>query len=136
MTMPLTEAADRQEVTVSFLPHRLNREPTVVRGLTASELWVTVVISAIAGLFLGTLLAILTGSFPVAPTTIGAAIAIGVFLGGGALKRHKRGRPDTWLYRRLQWSVVRRLSFVAQHLGASDLIVRDGYWSTHRGSKT
>ena len=25
---------------VTFLPHRLNRHPVVVRGLTADELWV------------------------------------------------------------------------------------------------
>lgn len=127
------EAADRQEVTVSFLPHRLNRQPVIVRGLTASELWVTVAVSAVVGIFVGTLVAIVTGSFPMAPTTVGASIAIGVFLGGGALKRHKRGRPDTWLYRRAQWSVVHRVPFIAKYLGASDLIVRDGYWSTHRG---
>jgi conjugative transfer region protein (TIGR03750 family) len=37
------------------------------------------------------------------PTLIVAGIGIGVFVGGGLLRRWKRGRPDTWLYRQLQW---------------------------------
>lgn len=35
---------------VTFLPHRLNRQPVVVRGLTADELWICTGISAVAGL--------------------------------------------------------------------------------------
>lgn len=38
--------------TVTFLPHRLNRQPVVVRGLTADELWVCVGLSATVGLCL------------------------------------------------------------------------------------
>ena len=34
---------------VTFLPHRLNRHPVVVRGLTADELWVCAGLSAAAG---------------------------------------------------------------------------------------
>ncbi|MCR3861671.1 TIGR03750 family conjugal transfer protein, partial [Pseudomonas aeruginosa] len=30
----------RADGTVTFLPHRLNRHPVVVRGLTADELWI------------------------------------------------------------------------------------------------
>ena len=30
----------RADGTVAFLPHRLNRHPVVVRGLTADELWI------------------------------------------------------------------------------------------------
>jgi len=43
----------RADGTVSFLPHRLNRHPVVVRGLTADELWVCCGLSAIGGLFVG-----------------------------------------------------------------------------------
>lgn len=29
-----------RDTLVTFLPHRLNRQPVVVRGLTADELWI------------------------------------------------------------------------------------------------
>ena len=38
---------------VTFLPHRLNRQPIVVRGLTADELWICTGLSATTGLGLG-----------------------------------------------------------------------------------
>ena len=38
---------------VTFLPHRLNRHPVVVRGLTADELWVCAGLSAGAGFVAG-----------------------------------------------------------------------------------
>lgn len=40
---------NRLDGTVAFLPHRLNRHPVVVRGLTADELWVCSGLSAAAG---------------------------------------------------------------------------------------
>ena len=43
----------RADQTLTFLPHRLNRQPVVVRGLTADELWACTGISATLGLFIG-----------------------------------------------------------------------------------
>lgn len=118
--------------TVAFLPHRLNRQPTIVRGLTADELWITVGISGVCGLALGIGIAALTGRVPMVPTTIAGCIAIGIFAGGALLRRRKRGRPDTWLYRRLQWRLAERLPLVRRYIGADDLINRSGVWSTRR----
>src|SRR5689334_21723126 len=97
----LTDA--RREGAVTFLPHRLNRQPIVVRGLTADELWISVGLATVVGLLLGIPLAILVSSLAVAPTTIVVCIGVGVFAGGELVRRHKRGRPDTWLFRQLQW---------------------------------
>jgi conjugative transfer region protein (TIGR03750 family) len=119
---------------VTFLPHRLNRQPVVVRGLTADELWITVGLSATGGLVLGIPLAWLTHSIATAPTTIVAGIAIGVFVGGSVLRRQKRGRPDTWLYRQIQWWVRRRHPVLSVYLGGSDLITHSGSWTTRRGA--
>jgi conjugative transfer region protein (TIGR03750 family) len=52
----------RSDGTVTFLPHRLNRQPVIVRGLTADELWITVGLSGLAGFILGVPLAWLTRS--------------------------------------------------------------------------
>ncbi|EDS87259.1 TIGR03750 family conjugal transfer protein [Burkholderia pseudomallei] len=118
--------------TVAFLPHRLNRQPVIVRGLTADELWITVGLSALAGIVLGVPLAWLTRSIAMAPTTIMASIAAGIFAGGTLLRRQKRGRPDTWLYRQWQWWLHVHAPFVSRWIGARALIVRSGAWTVGR----
>jgi conjugative transfer region protein (TIGR03750 family) len=122
----------RRESTVSFLPHRLNRQPVIVRGLTADELWFCVGASALLGLGLGIMLAVWFGSLALAPTCVVACVAAGLFFGGGLLRRHKRGRPDTWLYRHIQWWTRRHAPFACGLVGGRDLIVRSGFWSTRR----
>ena len=121
---------------VTFLPHRLNRQPVVVRGLTADELWTCAGLSAAAGLVLGVPLAWMTSSIAMVPTLIVAGIGIGVFVGGGLLRRMKRGRPDTWLYRQLQWRVALRYPALATHIGGGQLVTRTGCWSTRRQRPT
>mgnify|MGYP006153399013 CR=1 FL=1 len=106
---------------VTFMPHRLNRHPVVVRGLTADELWVCAGLSGTAGLVVGVPLAWLTHSIAMVPTLIVAGIGIGVFVGGGLLRRWKRGRPDTWLYRQLQWRLALRHPALAALLGGQRL---------------
>ena len=126
-------SADAQwDTTVTFLPHRLNRQPVIVRGLTADELWITVGASAVCGLALGIAMGALTHSIAAVPTCIVLSVASGVFIGGGVLRRHKRGRPDTWLYRSMQWWIRRRIPVLAGHAGAGDLITRSGAWTTRR----
>jgi integrating conjugative element protein (TIGR03746 family) len=62
-------------------------------------------------------LAWLTHSIAMVPTLIVAGIALGVFVGGGFLRAQKRGRPDTWLYRQLQWRLALRHPALAALLG-------------------
>jgi conjugative transfer region protein (TIGR03750 family) len=131
--MPESNVGER-DGTVTFLPHRLNRQPVIVRGLTADELWITVGLSATGGLVLGVPLAWLTRSIALAPTMIVGGIAAGVFFGGGLLRRRKRGRPDTWLYRQIQWWIRRRYPVLSHILGGRDLINRSGFWTTRRGT--
>lgn len=126
----------RRDTTVTFLPHRLNRQPVIVRGLTADELWITVGLSAACGLVLGIALAWMTGSIAVAPTLIVVSVAAGVFIGGGVLRRHKRGRPDTWLYRQMQWWIHRRVPVLSAHVATCNLITRSGCWTTRRTTRS
>jgi conjugative transfer region protein (TIGR03750 family) len=119
--------------TISFLPHRLNRQPVVVRGLTADELWICTGLSATAGFGLGIPFAWLTSSLAVIPTTIVVSIAAGLFIVGGLLRRHKRGKPETWLYRQLQWQIAKNCPALACQLGAGSLINRTGFWAVRRG---
>ena len=121
-----------RDATVTFLPHRLNRQPVIVRGLTADELWITASLSGASGLVLGIALAALSQRMAVAPTVLVMSVAVGVFLGGNSLRRHKRGRPETWLYRYLQWRIGRRFPAFSSYIGASDLITRSGPWTIRR----
>lgn len=121
-----------RETTLTFLPHRLNHQPVIVRGLTADELWITVGASAVCGLTIGVPLAFVTRTLPVAPTVIAVFIAFGIFVGGGLLRRHKRGRPDTWIYRQLQWRIAQRAPIVRPYIGARELITRSGAWTPRR----
>jgi conjugative transfer region protein (TIGR03750 family) len=132
MAPPSTSPEPSRDALVSFLPHRLNRQPVVVRGLTADELWICAGLSALAGFALGVPLAWLARSVALIPTLVVAGIALGVFVGGGFLRRQKRGRPETWLYRQLQWRLARHAPALAVHLGGGGLITRSGYWTTRR----
>lgn len=100
--------------------------------LTADELWICTGLSAAAGFALGLPLAWLTHSIAMVPTLIVAGIALGVFVGGGFLRAQKRGRPDTWLYRQLQWRLALRHPALVALLGGQRLITRSGYWTTRR----
>jgi conjugative transfer region protein (TIGR03750 family) len=121
--------------TLRFLPNRLNRQPIVVLGLTADELWISVGISALLGLGLGVALAIATRSFATGPTAVAASVGLGIFLGGRYLRRLKRGKPQTWLYRHMQWVVRRRWPVLAAWTGGMDLVVRSGAWSVRRSER-
>lgn len=121
--------------TLTFLPHRLNRQPVVVRGLTADELWICAGLSGAAGFLLGLVLAWALRSIALLPTCIVAAIAVGVFAGGGLLRRLKRGRPDTWLHRRLHSWGCQRHPGLTQRLGFPSLVQRTGFWTTRRGAR-
>ncbi|VFR32097.1 FIG00453933: hypothetical protein [plant metagenome] len=131
----MTDQDIRPDGTVAFLPHRLNRHPVVVRGLTADELWVCAGLAAVAGIAVGVPLAFALSTIAIVPTAIVLAIAAGVFIGGGLLRRMKRGRPETWLYRQIQWWLAVRQPFLASLVGGKVLVIRSGYWTTRRSKR-
>lgn len=140
MTAPLQNQSSHSSSAlgdglVTFLPHRLNRHPVVVRGLTADELWVCSGLSAVVGLVAGVPLAFVVHSIAMVPTMIVAAVAAGIFIGGGILRKNKRGRPEPWLYRQLQWRVALRCPPLAALAGDRHLITRTGWWTTRRSPR-
>lgn len=118
--------------TLRFLPTRLNRQPMIVLGLTADEMWITVAASAVLGIAIGVAAAVFFESIALGPTMMMLCIALGLFIGGKLLRRHKRGKPETWLYRHLQWSIAKRFPLLTAWTGGSDIVVRSGFWSTRR----
>ncbi len=125
----------RADGTVSFLPHRLNRHPVVVRGLTADELWMCCGLSGAVGLLTGAPLSWFFSTIALAPTFIVVGIALGVFVGGGMLRRKKRGRPDTWLYRQLQWRITISYPLLTDWVRGHALVTRTGYWTIRRDAQ-
>ncbi|CEG54638.1 MULTISPECIES: TIGR03750 family conjugal transfer protein [Pseudomonadaceae] len=123
------------EGTVNFLPNRLNRQPIVVLGLTANELFFVGLSSAIAGLVLGVPFAIVFSSIAMVPTVALVAVFLGIGLGGRVLRRVKRGRPDDWFYRNLQWRIANRFPLLMAWTGGQDLIKRSGVWYHRRGER-
>ena len=121
--------------TLRFLPTRLNRQPIIVLGLTADEMWVTVAFSGLLGIGLGIAAAVLFQSIALAPTMMMLCIGLGLFVGGKLLHRHKRGKPETWLYRHLQWLIATRWPLLTAWTGGADLVTRSGRWSTRRSER-
>jgi conjugative transfer region protein (TIGR03750 family) len=132
MTTPPEQMPDG---TLRFLPNRLNRQPVIVLGMTADELWLSVGLSALVGLVIGLVLAIVTKSIAMTPTTMVAAVASGIFFGGKFLRRLKRGKPQTWLYREMGWQVSTRWPSLKAWVGGSDLLTRSGFWTTRRSPR-
>lgn len=116
--------------TLVFLPERLNHDPVVLRGLTNDELWVALGVGAVFGLLLGIPLAIAVGAIAMLPTLMIASMAASLLLGGTLLRRAKRARPETWLYRRLEWVLASRW-----RLGRGTLILHAGFWTVRRSRR-
>ncbi|WP_226507236.1 TIGR03750 family conjugal transfer protein [Pseudomonas sp. MWU16-30317] len=113
--------------TLSFLPERLNRDPAVLRGLTNDEMWVSLSAGAVIGLVFGVPLAIVTASIAMAPTGMIVGMAIILLVSGTLLRRAKRARPETWLYRNLQWQLA-----IRWHIGQEALVIHSGPWTVRR----
>ena len=86
--------------TIRFLPDRLNSEPVVFRGFTTPEMG----LAALAGLGVGLLLSlpfIPLAGWVIIPTGMLLAPLLVIGFGGRWLSRIKRGKPENYLYRRL-----------------------------------
>ena len=116
--------------TLVFLPERLNRDPAVLRGLTNDEMWVVLGVGALIGLVLGAPLAIAAASIAVVPTGMIAGMTVVLFAGGTLMRRAKRARPETWLYRKLEWVLASRW-----RLGRGSLILHSGAWTIRRSRR-
>jgi conjugative transfer region protein (TIGR03750 family) len=114
--------------TLSFLPVRLNNQPVVMGGLTADEMWVTVTLSGGLGFALGIPTAFLFGNWALIMVGMLAGGVLGLTVASRILRRMKRGRPETWIYRQLQLNVARHFPT----LNSSRLITRSGAWTCHR----
>lgn len=113
-------------ITIQFLPDRLNREPIVFRGLTITEIFISIGIGFGFGLIIGTILAILFGKWVFIPSGGFLFIFVAVGLAGRMFSRLKRGKPDTWLTRYIDFK------FAKFGFNRAKLIIDDDVWVIRR----
>ncbi|CAH3550416.1 hypothetical protein AI2796V1_0386 [Enterobacter cloacae] len=114
--------------TIRFLPDRLNSEPVVFRGFTTHEMGLAALAGAGAGLLLSLPFIPLAG-WVVVPTGLLVMPLLLVWFGGRWMARLKRGKPENWLWQRLE-TKKRRLG-----MGNPKLIVDARGWSVKRNRR-
>lgn len=92
--------------TIEFMPDRLNAEPVVFRGFTTPELGLTVLFSLAAGLMVAVPVVPFLGWIAF-PTVALMMPLVTVICGGRLMARFKRGKPENYLYRRLEQQLSR-----------------------------
>lgn len=117
-----------EDGTLRFLPSRLNNQPVVIGGLTADEMWVTVFGCSGLGFFIGLPFAFfVTPSMPVLGALVGGTL--GLLIAARVLRRLKRGRPETWVYRKLQLQIALH---GPSSFNTANLVIRSGNWTCRR----
>lgn len=89
--------------TIEFVPNRLNMAPIVFRGMTGREVMLVGTLSAAIGIGPGLIGWLVWGYFAMVPTAMAVTAGSVVWWGGLIMRRLRRGRPESWLYRRIQW---------------------------------
>lgn len=88
---------------IDFLPDRLNYPPVVYRGFTAGEFLLAAGAGSLAGIPLAVPLCLVSHvgwlAFPVC-TLLMPIVA--VFIGGGWVAAYKRGKPENYIWQRLE----------------------------------
>lgn len=117
-----------EDGTLRFLPSRLNLQPVVIGGLTADEMWQTVFGSSAIGFVMGLPFAFfITPSMPIIGALAGGTL--GLLVAARILRRLKRGRPETWLYRQTQWLIAQ---LGPSSMNRAHLVIRSGTWTCRR----
>jgi len=88
---------------IDFLPDRLNNPPVVWKGFTSSEFLLAAIIGMLAGIPLAVLLSLLPFIGWLAfPTCMLLTPLVMVFLGGGWIADYKRGKPENYIWQRIE----------------------------------
>ncbi|EGB0931739.1 TIGR03750 family conjugal transfer protein [Escherichia coli] len=90
--------------TIEFMPDRLNAEPVVFRGFTTPELGFTALCSVLGGLVVAIPVVPVLGWIAF-PTVALLMPLVTIIFGGRLMARFKRGKPENYLYRRLDLQI-------------------------------
>ena len=95
------------KITIAFVPSRLNNAPVVFRGMTGREVVLMASVGLAMGVLPGVVGAVLLHHIAMVPTLMAMMCGLTVWWGGTVMRRLRRGRPETWLYRRIQFGLAR-----------------------------
>ncbi|AUX71451.1 TIGR03750 family conjugal transfer protein [Erwinia pyrifoliae] len=88
---------------IDFLPDRLNNPPVVWKGFTSGEFLLAAVTGILAGLPLAVPLSLVPFIGWLAfPTCMLLTPLVVVFLGGGWIAGYKRGKPENYIWQRME----------------------------------
>lgn len=88
---------------IDFLPDRLNNPPVVWKGFTSGEFLLAAVIGAMVGVPVAIPLAFVPFLGWLAfPTCILLMPMITLFLGGSWISSYKRGKPENYIWQRME----------------------------------
>ncbi len=113
--------------TINWVPKRLNAAPVVFRGMTGKEVG-TLTLSGL-GVFtpLGILTALIMGTIAMVPTVAFLGAGLTLVFGGTIMRRLRRGRPTSLMYRQMQFYMA------CKGFGAGErLITRSSTYSMRR----
>lgn len=114
--------------SIDFLPKRLNDPPVVFRGMTMREAGFLVLVAVIVWLIPGIVVAVIMGMPAMAPTVAAIGTGITMWFGGSIMRRLRRGRPASLLYRQFLWLMATK----GLAIGREKLIVRSGIYRVGR----
>lgn len=117
------------EKEIDFLPNRLNRQPVIFRGMTNAELFTLAGLGLLIGFGIGILAAIMFGDWIWIPTIMLLMPLITVMLGGKSITRLKRGKPETWLLRYLDWT---KAKWITNAYYIDPKVATAWFWSLRR----
>lgn len=115
--------------TIEWVPKRLNTAPVVFRGMTGREVGMMTALGLAIFSPLGVLAAIVFGKIAIVPTVAFAGAGITLYFGGTIMRRLRRGRPTSLLYRQLQFSLARKVRI---QLAGENLITHSTRYSIKR----
>lgn len=87
--------------TITFIPSRLNKLPTVYRGLTVNGIFLLAGLGALFGVFVGVFLVIFIAKLALIPTfALGFALVF-VYVGSIIVSAITRNKPEGYLERKI-----------------------------------
>ncbi|EKN4037988.1 TIGR03750 family conjugal transfer protein [Yersinia enterocolitica] len=111
---------------IEFLPDRLNTPPVVWRGFTSGEFLLAVGCGSLLGIPVSIPFILIPALGWVAiPISMLIMPIVVVFIGGRWVSQYKRGKPDNYLWRRLE-QIRARLGF------AHNLVIVSRAWELRR----
>jgi len=111
---------------IDFLPDRLNSPPVVWKGFTSGEFLLAAGVGVVAGIPVAIPLSLIPFLGWLAfPTCILIMPLLVIFIAGGWFRSYKRGKPENYIWKRLE-EILCRIHF------SSSMILATRVWEIQR----